>query len=124
MQRGHEHNKGSQDHASTCLEIELLPLNPKPCRPLSSDQPPSSHHGSAAAETPILKLGVRIRGTLGDIDPLDKVPLKRATSVGFGRVPFERGLPQYYLGKAVGSQEVVCLADLDMAKLRTSIDTV
>ena len=25
-------------------------------------------------------LGVRIRGTLGDIDPLNKVPLKRVTS--------------------------------------------
>ena len=25
-------------------------------------------------------LGVRIRGTLGDIDPLNKVPFKRATS--------------------------------------------
>ena len=27
-------------------------------------------------------LGVRIRGTLGDIDPLNKVPFKRATSRG------------------------------------------
>ena len=26
------------------------------------------------------KMGVRIRGTLGDIDPLNKVPLKRARS--------------------------------------------
>ena len=26
------------------------------------------------------KLGVRIRGTLGHIDPLNKVPFKRATS--------------------------------------------
>ena len=25
-------------------------------------------------------LGVRIRGTLGDMDPLNKVPFKRATS--------------------------------------------
>ena len=25
-------------------------------------------------------LGVRIKGTLGDIDPLNKVPFKRATS--------------------------------------------
>ena len=25
-------------------------------------------------------MGVRIRGTLGDIDPLNKVPFKRATS--------------------------------------------
>ena len=27
-----------------------------------------------------LELGVRIRGTLGDIDPLNKVPFKRAIS--------------------------------------------
>ena len=30
-----------------------------------------------------MRLGVRIKGTLGDIDPLNKVPFKRATS----RVP-------------------------------------
>ena len=29
---------------------------------------------------PTFKLGVRIRGTLGDIDPDNKVPFKRATS--------------------------------------------
>ena len=28
----------------------------------------------------IIVMGVRIRGTLGDIDPLNKVPFKRARS--------------------------------------------
>ena len=28
----------------------------------------------------VIELGVRIRGTLGDLDPLNKVPFKRATS--------------------------------------------
>ena len=28
----------------------------------------------------LYKVGVRIRGTLGDIDPLNKFPFKRATS--------------------------------------------
>ena len=37
-------------------------------------------------------MGVRIRGTLGDIDPLNKVPFKRAIS----RV--KKGSPEYYLG--------------------------
>ena len=30
-------------------------------------------------------MGVRVRGTLGDVDPLSKVPFKRARS----RVPFK-----------------------------------
>ena len=33
-------------------------------------------------------MGVRSRGTLGDIDPLNKVLVKRA-QVGFRRVPFK-----------------------------------
>ena len=39
---------------------------------------------SAASGNPPSKtliLGVRIRGTLGDIDPLSKVPFKRAASI-------------------------------------------
>ena len=37
--------------------------------------------GQSLTEVMDLLLGVRIRGTLGDIDPLNnKVPLKRATS--------------------------------------------
>ena len=53
-----------------------------------------SAEGSAAAQRRFLakpsqakpsqaklsQVGVRIRGTLGDIDPLNKVPFKRATS--------------------------------------------
>ena len=37
-------------------------------------------------------LGVRVRGTLGDIDPLNKVPFKRAISRG-KKGPLLRGLP-------------------------------
>ena len=38
-------------------------------------------------------IGVRIGGTLGDIDPLNQVPFKSARSI---RVPYKRS-PQYYL---------------------------
>ena len=34
-------------------------------------------------------MGVRIRGTLGDIDPLKKAPFKESHNVGFRRVPFK-----------------------------------
>ena len=37
-------------------------------------------------------MGVRIRGTLGDLDPLSKVPFKRATS-RVQKGPPLRGLP-------------------------------
>ena len=37
-------------------------------------------------------MGVRIRGTLGDLDPLNKVPFKRATSK-VQKGPPLRGLP-------------------------------
>ena len=37
-------------------------------------------------------MGVRIRGTLGDIDPLNKVPSKRARS-RVQKGPLLRGLP-------------------------------
>ena len=37
-------------------------------------------------------MGLRIRGTLGDIDPLNRVPFKRARSRVQGRSPL-RGLP-------------------------------
>ena len=37
---------------------------------------PSATLGAQA----VIALGVRVRGTLGDIDPLNKVPFKRATS--------------------------------------------
>ena len=39
-----------------------------------------------------LNVGARIRGIFGDIDPLNKVPFKRATSrdqAGLRRVPFK-----------------------------------
>ena len=36
-----------------------------------------------------LKLGGRIRGTLGDLDPLNKVPFLREPEVGLRRVPFK-----------------------------------
>ena len=36
--------------------------------------------------------GVRIRGTLGDIDPLNKVPFKKAI-IRVKKRPFLRGLP-------------------------------
>ena len=38
-------------------------------------------------------MGVRIRGTLGDIEPLNKVPFKRARSK-LRRVPFKGGVSQ------------------------------
>ena len=43
--------------------------------------------------------GVRIRGTLGDMDPLNKAPVKRATS-RVQKGPLEGGSrsPSYYLG--------------------------
>ena len=34
-------------------------------------------------------MGVRIRGTLGGIDPLNKVPFLRELEVGLRKVPFE-----------------------------------
>ena len=37
-------------------------------------------------------MGVRIRGSLGDIDPLNKVPFTRAMS-GIKKRPFLRDLP-------------------------------
>ena len=43
-------------------------------------------------------MGVRIGGTHGDIDPLNKVPLLREPEGGFRRVPFKRS-PYYYLGE-------------------------
>ena len=38
--------------------------------------------GTASCQIPLFspKLGVGIKGTLGDIDPLNKVPFKRARS--------------------------------------------
>ena len=45
-----------------------------------------------ASETRGSSVGVRIRGTLGDIDPLNKVPFKRATS-RVQKGPLLRGLP-------------------------------
>ena len=47
-------------------------------------------------------MGVRIRGTLGDIDPLNKAPPLREPQVGFRRVPF-KGSPLYYLGFCPGT---------------------
>ena len=44
----------------------------------------------------VSKVGARIRGTLGDIDPLNKAP-SREPQVGFRRVPF-KGSPSYYPG--------------------------
>ena len=45
----------------------------------------------------MLVLGVRIRGALGDIDPLSIRSPLREPQVGFRRVPF-KGSPEYYLG--------------------------
>ena len=44
---------------------------------------------------------IRARGTLQNAGPLNKVRLKRAKKVGFRRVPFIKGSPEYYLGRGV-----------------------
>ena len=60
----------------------------KPCRIRCGKYSSEKIH----ACIPGLRLGVRIRGTLGDIDPLNKVPFKRARSRVQKGYPL-RGLP-------------------------------
>ena len=43
-------------------------------------QSPRRNDVPKSSSTEELYVGVRIRGTLGDIDPLNKVPVKRARS--------------------------------------------
>ena len=52
-------------------------------------------------------LGVRLRGTLGDIDPLKKGPLLREPYVGLGRVPF-KGVSGILPRNVSGSETLDC----------------
>ena len=60
--------------------------------PLSSVEPFLRQRKTVAIESNAVGMGVGIRATLGDIDPLNKVPFKRARSRVQKGYPL-RGLP-------------------------------
>ena len=66
-------------------EVSQCPCRAGFCRVLDSKLPKPEAQTLKLYETlnlkfPTPKLGARIKGTLGDIDPLSKVPSRRATS--------------------------------------------
>ena len=105
-------------YIQTCIYTGCSSSYSDPYLALSAVIAARIHHTSILAELVVdtlherATIGVRIRGTLGDVEPLNKIPVKRAIRVKkLRRIPF-KGCPQYYLGnkpkpKPFASQTVV-----------------